>query len=57
VSIRSGRGSGTHDRVLRLMPLFDNSDAAARYALDQGLAWIDRPQPSRQREFACPSLC
>lgn len=40
VSIRSGRGSHTHDRVLRLLPLFHCKDAAARYALDQGLAWL-----------------
>jgi hypothetical protein len=41
VSIRSGRGSGTHDRVLRFVPVFDSSTAAARYAFEQGLAWLD----------------
>jgi hypothetical protein len=47
VSIRSGRGSATHDRVLRLLPLFDTPAAAVRYAIDQGLAWLgeSRPQP------------
>ncbi|MCK6423005.1 MAG: hypothetical protein L6Q73_19165 [Aquabacterium sp.] len=40
VSIRSGRGSGTHDRVLRLAPLFRSRADAQRHALDQGLAWI-----------------
>jgi hypothetical protein len=40
VSIRSGRGSASHDRVLRLVPVFDSRDAAARYATAQGLAWL-----------------
>jgi hypothetical protein len=40
VSIRSGRGSATHDRVLRFHPVFDSRDAAERYATAQGLAWI-----------------
>mgnify|MGYP001162867957 FL=1 len=40
VSIRSGRGSGTHDRVVRLRPIFDSRDEAARYATAQGLAWV-----------------
>ena len=42
VSIRSGQGSHTHDRVLRLLPLFHCRDDAARYALDQGIAWLDQ---------------
>jgi hypothetical protein len=42
VSIRSGQGSATHDRVLRLVPLFDCSDDAARYALGQGIAWLQQ---------------
>jgi hypothetical protein len=40
VSIRSGRGSATHDRVLRFVPMFDTAAEAARYAAMQGLAWI-----------------
>jgi hypothetical protein len=40
VSIRSGHGMATHDRVLRLVPVFDSADDAARYATAQGLAWI-----------------
>ncbi|MBK1614087.1 hypothetical protein CKO44_11475 [Rubrivivax gelatinosus] len=40
VSIRSGRGSNTHDRVLRLVPVFESRDDAVRYATAQGLAWI-----------------
>jgi hypothetical protein len=45
VSIRSGQGSATHDRVLRLVPLFDCSDDAARYALGQGIAWLQQHRP------------
>lgn len=40
VSIRSGRGSGTHDRVLRLTPLFACDASAANYATQQGLSWV-----------------
>ncbi len=40
VSIKSGRGSQTHDRVMRLPLVFDTQDAAASYALHQGLAWV-----------------
>ena len=43
VSIRTGRGSATHDRVLRFHPIFDSRDAAVRYATAQGLAWIGAP--------------
>jgi len=40
VSIRSGRGSNTHDRVLRFSKLFDNAASALSYATDEGLSWI-----------------
>ena len=40
VSIRSGRGSGTTDRVVRLTRLFRDQLAAAEYALAEGLRWI-----------------
>jgi hypothetical protein len=45
VSIRSGSGSMTHDRVLRFVPLFDSADEAACFATAQGLAFI-RANPS-----------
>lgn len=44
LSIRSGRGRGTHDRVFRFTPLFGSAQAAARYALDQGLDYVAQPQ-------------
>jgi hypothetical protein len=50
VSIRSGTGSMTHDRVMRFVPVFDTSDQATRFATVQALAWINQrrspPEPS-----------
>lgn len=43
LSIRSGQGSGTHDRVYRFIPLFDSPQAAALYALDQGRSYLRQP--------------
>lgn len=43
VSIRSGHGSATHHRVLRFVPRFDTRDVAQRYAVEHGLAWLQRP--------------
>jgi hypothetical protein len=40
VSIRSGRGQGTHDRVLRFDARFDTHEGAQRYAVEQGLTWL-----------------
>jgi len=40
VSIRSGRGSATHDRVMRFTPVFGSNNAAANYATAQGISWI-----------------
>lgn len=43
VSIRSGTGRGTSDRVLRLTRLFRDQVAAAEYAVAEGLQWISSP--------------
>ena len=40
VSIRSGRGSASHDRVLRFSEIFDSAAAAMHYATEYALAWI-----------------
>ena len=48
VSIRSGSGSATHDRVLRLTRLFQCRVAAVRYATAEGLQWIGHRNPSVQ---------
>ena len=47
VSIRSGRGSGTHDRVLRFSGIFDSATAALHYATEHAMRWIhERSQPA-----------
>jgi hypothetical protein len=40
VSIRSGSGSGTTDRILRMTPLFRCAKEAATYAHAEALRWI-----------------
>ncbi len=40
VSIRSGRGSGTHDRILRFTGIFDTAAAAVHYATEHAMGWI-----------------
>ena len=42
LSIRSGRGAATHDRVYRFIPLFATSRDAARYGLEQGLEYAQQ---------------
>ena len=53
VSIRSGRGSGTHDRVMRFTPRFGSHAAAVRYAVNEGLAWVRERTAPR----AAPAHC
>ena len=40
VSIRSGKGSATHDRVMRFSGLFDSAAQALHYATEHALGWI-----------------
>jgi hypothetical protein len=57
VSIRTGRGSATHDRVLRLIPDFASHDEAAHYATAQGLAWIGAAaRPASPQRSARPCV-
>jgi hypothetical protein len=49
VSIRSGRGSGMHDRVMRFTPRFACRAAAVRYAIDEGLGWVRERTAPRAR--------
>jgi hypothetical protein len=46
VSIRSGKGSATHDRVMRFSNLFDNAATAVSYATEQALGWIRERAPA-----------
>jgi hypothetical protein len=43
VSIRSGRGQATTDRVLRLTRLFRDSVAASDYAIAEARQWMGMP--------------
>lgn len=54
VSIRSGRGSGMHDRVMRFTPRFASHAAAVRYAVDQGLGWVRERHPVRPAHLPAP---
>ncbi len=36
ISIRNG----SHDRVMRFVPLFDDAITATQYAVEQGLQWV-----------------
>lgn len=48
VSISSGRGAGTHDRVIRFSDLFDSAAAALNFATEHALNWIqERQSPGR----------
>ena len=40
LSIRSGHGSGSHDRIFRFVPQFDSNEAALQYALAQSQGLI-----------------
>jgi len=40
VSIRSGHGSGTHDRVFRFLPHFTTREGAVKYAIAEGQSWL-----------------
>ena len=40
VSIASGRGSASTDRVMRFINAFPTHDAAAQYSLRQGIDWV-----------------
>jgi hypothetical protein len=44
VSIRSGSGRGTTDRVVRLTRIFRDAAAAADYAIGEGMQWIGMPR-------------
>ncbi len=42
VSIRSGRGSGTHDRVFRFVPHFPTEEGALQHAIAEGHSWLQQ---------------
>lgn len=44
ISIRSGQGRGTHDRVFRFIPRFATREGALRYALAEGHSLLHTQQ-------------
>jgi len=42
VSVASGRGSASTDRVMRFVPEFATPAAASQYALEEGVLWVER---------------
>ena len=42
VSIASGQGSASTDRVMQFSEDFPTFEAAAHYAMSQGIAWVNR---------------
>jgi len=44
ISIRSGQGRGTHDRVFRFVPRFATREGALRYALTEGHSLVRSQQ-------------
>ncbi|MEX1167384.1 MAG: hypothetical protein WEK74_11045 [Hydrogenophaga sp.] len=47
VSIASGKGSASTDRVMRFVDDFPTFDAAANYAVAQGIVWVKAALKSR----------
>ena len=52
LSIRSGQGSCSHDRVFRFIPLFRTSAAALRYAIERKQDEAEREQLIRELQNA-----
>lgn len=48
VSIASGHGSASTDRVMQFSEEFPTFEAAAHYAMNQGKAWVDRAASLQQ---------
>jgi len=51
VSIRSGSGRGTHDRVFRFIPQFDTQEGALQYAIDDVTTGSGNAIPQPETQF------
>lgn len=56
VSIASGKGSASTDRVMRFVDDFPTFDAAAHYAVAQGIDWVKDVLRMRGRSYAAAVL-
>jgi hypothetical protein len=62
VSIASGRGSASTARVMRFVDDFSTHDAAAKYAVAQGIDWVNDTLRTQARSSAAaqvlsPHIC
>ena len=55
VSIRSGRGSASTDRVMRFKGSFFSENAAHHYAREQGMAWVSESRQPAACGMGLPS--
>jgi hypothetical protein len=46
VSIKTGSGRASHDRVVRFSPVFATPQQALHFAADQGLEWLRANAPA-----------
>ncbi|WP_231943369.1 hypothetical protein [Hydrogenophaga crassostreae] len=56
VSIASGKGSASTDRVMRFVDDFPTFDAAAHYAVAQGIDWVKNVLRMRDRPYTAAVL-
>lgn len=62
VSIASGRGSASTARVMRFVDDFSTHDAAAKYAVAQGIDWVNdtlriQARPTVAAQMPSPQIC
>ena len=62
VSIASGRGSASTTRVMRFVDDFSTHDAAAKYAVAQGIDWVNdtlriQARPNVAAQMPSPQIC
>jgi hypothetical protein len=62
VSIASGRGSASTARVMRFVDDFSTHDAAAKYAVAQGIDWVNdalrtQARPNLAAQVPSPQIC
>ncbi len=56
VSIASGKGSASTDRVMRFHDDFPTHDAAAHYAVAQGIDWVNAAMAVRSLPVAAAAV-
>lgn len=52
MSIKTGTGRASHDRVVRFASVFPTPQQALRFAADQGLEWLQAHAPAAPASLA-----